>query len=186
MNLSDIIAATIAFARDHQSWAPAIVFALGFVESLAFLSLLVPSTVILLAIGGIFGAGGLAFMPLLIAGGIGASLGYALSYWLGRYFHEPILKAWPFSRYPDMVERAHRFFERYGVFSVFLGHFFGPVRAVIPVIAGVAQMREGPFQLANIPSGFAWAFLVMAPGYFATSSSEMRPVWEFLRKLAGE
>ena len=137
MDLSNIIEATISFTREHEKWAPVIVFALGLVESLALLSLLVPSTIILLGIGGLFGASGLPFWPLLVSGGIGACVGYTLSYWVGRHFHEPILRNWPFSRYPAMVERSERFFERYGVFSVFLGHFFGPVRAVIPVVAGV-------------------------------------------------
>ncbi len=185
MTLSGAIEAIIAFTRDHQAWAPAVVFALGFVESLAFLSLLVPSTVILLGISGLFGASGLAFTPLLLAGGIGASGGYAVSFWLGRHYHEPILQAWPLRRYPGMIERAERFFARFGVFSVFLGHFFGPVRAVIPVIAGIARMPEAKFQAANIPSGFLWAFFVMAPGYFATAASEMQPFWDLLRRLAG-
>ena len=185
MDLSNIIEATISFTREHEKWAPVIVFALGLVESLALLSLLVPSTIILLGIGGLFGASGLPFWPLRVSGGIGACVGYTLSYWVGRHFHEPILRNWPFSRYPAMVERSERFFERYGVFSVFLGHFFGPVRAVIPVVAGVAGMTEFRFQLANIPSGFLWAFLVIAPGYFSTQSDQMKPFWDSVKSLAG-
>ncbi len=184
MDLDTLIAATIEFTHRHQAWAPAIVFVFGFLESLAFLSLLVPSTVILLGIGGLFGASSLNFWPLLVAGGVGASLGYAISYWIGRRYQEPILRAWPFSKHPDMVARSHRFFQRFGIFSVFLGHFFGPVRAVIPVIAGVSAMRERDFQIANIPSGFLWAFFVIAPGYFATSA-EAKSFWDFIRSWGG-
>lgn len=183
MTITSMIDATIAFVRAHQGLAPAIVFLLGFLESLAFLSLLVPSTAILIAISGLFGAGGLAFEPLVIAGGLGASLGYAISYWLGLYFHEPLLRRPPFSTHPEMVARGERFFARYGLFGVFLGHFFGPVRAIIPVLAGIARMPALPFQLANVPSGFLWAFFVMAPGYFATASGEMAPFWRWLRAL---
>jgi len=52
------------------------------------------------------------------------------------------------------------------VFGVFLGHFFGPIRAVIPVIAGMAAMRQIPFQIANISSAFLWAGGVIVPSFF--------------------
>jgi membrane protein DedA with SNARE-associated domain len=185
MTLAALVDAAIAYSREHQAWVPALVFVLGLLESLAFLSILVPSSVILLSIASLFGAAGLRFEPLVIAGGLGASLGYAISYWLGLYFQGDILKLWPFSRHPAMVERAERFFRRFGVLSVFLGHFFGPVRAVIPVLAGSAKMGALPFQIANVPSGFLWAGLVMAPGYFATSSSALTPFWNTLRSWAG-
>jgi membrane protein DedA with SNARE-associated domain len=52
---------------------------------------------------------------------------------------------------------------------VFLGHFFGPIRAVIPVIAGMAAMRQIPFQIANITSAFLWAGGVIAPSFFGVA-----------------
>jgi membrane protein DedA with SNARE-associated domain len=47
---------------------------------------------------------------------------------------------------------------------VALGRFFGPIRAVIPLVAGVFGVRRLPFQVANIASGLAWAFILIAPG----------------------
>ena len=52
------------------------------------------------------------------------------------------------------------------MFGVFLGHFFGPIRAVIPVIAGMYSMRQIPFQIANISSAFLWAGGVIVPSFF--------------------
>jgi len=48
----DALATTLLdIIRAHHAWAPFIVGALAFAESLAFLSILVPSTVLLLGIG---------------------------------------------------------------------------------------------------------------------------------------
>src|SRR5579862_9143748 len=50
--------------RQHQVSAPALVFVLAFAESLAFVSLLLPATAILLGVGGLIGAADIAFWPI--------------------------------------------------------------------------------------------------------------------------
>ncbi len=155
----------IEFVRTHESWAPPVVFLLAFGETLAFLSLLLPATVILLAIGGLIGASGIQFLPVWIAGVVGSILGYGISYFIGLYFKDDIEKIWPFSRYPEMIPRGKTFFEKYGAYGVFMGHFFGPLRAVVPVVAGMYAMPQIPFQVANILSAFVWATGMLAPGF---------------------
>ena len=49
------------FVREHEAWAPPIVFALAFGESLAFISLLVPAWAALVAIGALVGVSGIEF-----------------------------------------------------------------------------------------------------------------------------
>lgn len=164
--LNEYVDATVKFVQANQIWAAPIVFALAFGESLAFVSLILPSTVFLVAIGGLLGASGINFWPVWIAAGIGGSLGYAISYWIGLHFKDSIDRIWPFTRYPDLLPRGQRFFDKYGAFGVFLGHFFGPVRAVIPVVAGMYAMRQLPFQVANISSAFLWSAGVLAPTTF--------------------
>ena len=165
MSLHEFTETVIAFTRAHQAWAAPIVFALAFGESLAFLSLLLPATVILLAIGGMIGASGIQFLPVWIAAVTGSILGYALSYWIGLYFKDDIVKIWPFSKYPDMIPRGQAFFHKYGAFGVFLGHFFGPLRAVVPVIAGMYAMPQLPFQIANVLSSALWSTGILLPGF---------------------
>ncbi len=156
----------IEFVRTHEAWAAPIVFLLAFGETLAFLSLLLPATVILLAIGGLMGASGIDFLPVWIAGVVGSILGYGISYFIGLYFKNDIEKIWPFSRYPDMITHGKTFFEKWGALGVFLGHFFGPLRAVVPVVAGMYAMPQIPFQVANILSAIVWATGMLAPGFF--------------------
>lgn len=167
MTLVEFADTVAAFVRDNRAWAAPITFALAFGESLAFLSLLLPATVILAAISTLLAASGFDVMSLWdvwLAAGLGGSLGYALSYWVGLYFKDDVQHVWPFSRNPEWLPKGKAFFDKWGALGVFFGHFFGPVRAVIPVVAGMYAMRQLPFQVANITSAFLWAFGVLAPG----------------------
>ena len=154
----------IEFVRHNQGWAAPIVFVLAFAESLAFISLIAPATVILWGIGALIGAAGLAFWPIWFAAAIGASLGDWLSYWLGFHFHDKIEKMLPLTKYPDLVPRTHALFAKWGVAGVFIGRFFGPLRAIVPLVAGTVRMPFLPFQLANWSSAFVWATVTLAPG----------------------
>jgi membrane protein DedA with SNARE-associated domain len=69
MEFHDYVEQVIAFLRDNAAWAPPIVFALAFGESLAFISLLVP------AWGALLGPNGINFWPAWLAGTLGAALG---------------------------------------------------------------------------------------------------------------
>jgi len=164
--MHDFVNTVVAFVQAHQAWAAPVAFALAFGESLAFISLVLPATIILVTIGGLLGASDIDVWPIVIAAGVGGALGYSASYWIGLYFKESINSYWPFRAYPGMMRRGQIFFDKYGVFGVFLGHFFGPIRAVIPVIAGMAAMRQLSFQIANISSAFLWAGGVIAPSFF--------------------
>jgi membrane protein DedA with SNARE-associated domain len=164
MDFETLKTTTIDFVRDHQAWAPVIVGVLAFCESLAFLSLLAPATVILLGIGALIGGMGLAFWPIWLGAVIGASLGDWVSYEFGRYFGKGVRNIWPLSRHPEMVDKAERFTARYGVWGIFLGRFFGPLRAIVPLVAGIFEMPRVLFQAANVASAMVWAFGLLAPG----------------------
>jgi membrane protein DedA with SNARE-associated domain len=157
------------FVRLHGEWAAPIVFVLAFCESLAFISLLVPATVLLWGIGALIGASGLDFWPIWLAAALGGGFGDWLSYWLGYHFHRQIAQSWPLSRHPTLIPRAHALFEKWGAPGVFIGRFFGPLRAVVPLVAGASRMSPLPFQLANWLSAVVWATTTLAPGAFGVS-----------------
>jgi membrane protein DedA with SNARE-associated domain len=155
------------FIRAHQAWAPAIVFVLACGESLAFVSLLLPATVILVGAGAMVGASGIAFWPIWTAAVAGAFVGDWISYWLGYRFKDPIGLMWPLSRHPDWLPRGHAIFAKWGAFGVFFGRFFGPLRCVMPIVAGICEMPWLLFQIANFLSAVVWATGVLAPGALA-------------------
>src|SRR6185503_50532 len=55
-------------------------------------------------------------------------------------------------------------FARHGGKSVFFGRFLGPVRAVVPVIAGMTNMPASHFYVMNVLSAFGWAAVHLVPG----------------------
>ena len=157
--------AVLGFVRTHQTWSAPIVFALAFGESLAFVSLILPFWGILVGIGTLIGAAGsFDFWSILIAASIGAALGDWLSYWLGWHYHAQIAGMWPLKNYPELLPRGERFFRRFGAWAIVFGRFSGPLRASIPIIAGAVRMPNWLFQLANWPSAFLWAAVLLIFG----------------------
>lgn len=166
MSLNEITHTIMQFIETHQVWSLPIIFLLAFGESLAIISLLVPATAILLGAGALIGTGVISFVPVLVAASLGAIIGDLISYWLGKHYHQQVIASWPLNKYPKIVFRAEQFFQRYGTFGVFIGRFFGPLRAVVPLIAGTMHMPATKFNIANVASAPIWAFVLLAPGAF--------------------
>jgi membrane protein DedA with SNARE-associated domain len=160
----DDVAQLLDFIKAHSDWAALVMFVTAFGESFAFLSLLFPGTTVLVAAGTLLSAGTLPYTSILIGAILGAVLGDSVSYWLGRNFGGGIARVWPFSRHPELLSRGILFFERHGGKSVFIGRFFGPVRAVVPLAAGIMQMPRGRFWLANVISALVWAPMLRLVG----------------------
>jgi len=164
MGIAEIANSVIEFVRDHQAWAAPVVFLLAFGESLAFLSLMVPGWAALVGIGALMGASGISFWPVWIAGGIGAALGDWVSYWFGYRYKEHVAQMWPLSKYPEILPRGEAFVRDWGVPSIFIGRFFGPLRASVPLAAGIFEMSYWPFQIANFVSALLWSGVLLLFG----------------------
>ncbi len=152
------------FVREHEMWAAPIMFALAFGESLAFISLLIPAWSILVAIGALIGSSGISFWPIWIAGALGAAFGDWLSYWIGFKLEKTVYHIWPLSRHPDLIPKGETFVKKWGVLGVFIGRFFGPLRASVPLVAGIFAMPYWQFQFANFTSAFVWAAVLLTLG----------------------
>ncbi|HEX6440607.1 MAG TPA: DedA family protein [Stellaceae bacterium] len=162
--MEDLAQPLLDYIRAHSDWAAAVMFVTAFGESFAFVSLAFPGTTVLIAAGTLMAAGTLPYGSVLVGAVLGAVLGDSVSYWIGRRFGSGIARLWPFSRNPDMLPSGIRFFERHGGKSVFIGRFFGPIRAVIPLAAGLMQMPSGRFWFANVTSALVWAPMLLFVG----------------------
>jgi len=161
----DAVAQSIAdFVQTHQVWATPVVFALAFAESLAFISLLVPAWAALVAIGVLIASNDLSFWPVWIAASLGAALGDWLSYWIGLKLEHTVAHIWPLSRHPDLIPRGEAFVKKWGIPGIFIGRFFGPLRAAVPLVAGIFEMPYWQFQVANFSSAFVWAAVLLTVG----------------------
>lgn len=164
MHLETYTAPILDWVRANQGWAPFVVAALAFGESLAVVSVLIPATVVLVGIGALIGGAGLEFWPIWAGAAAGAFLGDWVSYEVARHFGPSIQHSWPLNRQPELVARTERLMRRYGAWGVFGGRFFGPLRALVPLVAGIFEMPRPLFQAANVASALVWAMLLLAPG----------------------
>lgn len=182
MTFADVTSAVLEFVRHNHNWAALIVFVLAFGESLAFVSLILPFWAMLVGIGTIIGAADpLIFWTIVIAAGTGAALGDWVSYWLGYHYHAQIQSMWPLKSHPGLIENGHKFFAKWGVWAIVLGRFSGPFRASVPIVAGVTEMPQVKFQIANWASAYLWAFVLLYPGTFLAqwwnTLLQFMPLW---------
>ena len=164
MDIHAIVQDTVDFVRTNQAWAVPVVFALAFGESLAFISLLIPAWGALVAIGSFIGSSGIKFWPIWVSASLGAAFGDWLSYWIGLKLEHTVAHVWPLSRHPDLIPRGEAFMKKWGMPGIFIGRFFGPLRASVPLIAGIFEMPFWRFQLANFSSAFVWAAVLLTIG----------------------
>jgi len=171
--MADLFQDLLAWVSANPGWAHLSVFLVALVESLAIVGLIVPGVVMMVGAGALVATGALDFWLVCGWAVAGAVAGDGLSYWLGRHYQERLKTAWPFSRYPESLDTGVRFFEKYGGKSVAFGRFVGPVRAVIPLVAGMMGMSTGRFLAANILSAAVWAPAYLLPGIVFGASLEL-------------
>lgn len=148
----------------NPTWAGLAVFVISLSESLAIVGLFIPGVAVMFGIGALIATGALDLWATLAWAVAGAIVGDGLSYWLGYHYKDALRERWPFRRYPALLARGERFFQRHGGKSVIFGRFVGPVRPVIPVVAGMLGMPPGRFLLVNVISALAWAPAYTLPG----------------------
>jgi membrane protein DedA with SNARE-associated domain/membrane-associated phospholipid phosphatase len=171
--LENLLHQALAWIGQHPGWAYALIFFVAMSESVAILGMIVPGVVLLLGAGALITTGAIAFWPAFAAASAGAVTGDGLSYAIGRHFDRHIRGIWPFTRFPDQLDQGVAFFERYGGWSVVLGRFFGPSRAVVPLVAGMMRMPAQRFYLANILSGVAQILVYLIPGMIFGASLKL-------------
>ena len=152
----------VEFMRANQEWAIPIVFLVAFCECVAFLSWLVPATVFFTAFGAVAGASGLN-LDSALTGGDGGRRHRLLAVLLGGTDARARASATSgrSTRTRSCSTAGHAFFEKWGFASILIGHFFGPMRAVIAIVAGIVNMPFVSFQIANWLASAAWAFSLL-------------------------
>lgn len=157
----------------HPHLAGLAVFAIVLAESLAVVGLLLPGTLLIFTFGTLVGGGSMDFVSTYAWALSGALLGDGISFWLGWIHRQRIRTTWPFSRFPAVLERGIGFFRRYGGHSVLFGRFFGAVRGIVPLVAGMAGMPPGSFVGVSLLAAALWVPVFLAPGVLFGASLEL-------------
>ena len=185
--VNETAADLIAFITENARYAGPLIGLLAFVESLIVVGMFVPAIPLMVAVGGLIATGALDPVSVLAWAIVGSVLGDWVSYAIGRGIGPSVYRRRPLSNHRAAVARARLFFRRFGFAAVFLGRFFGPVRATIPLVAGVMQMPQRSFQLANVASAAIWVPAMLAPGYLAGAHLPMQSLegWQAMALGAG-
>jgi membrane protein DedA with SNARE-associated domain len=119
-----------------------------------------------------FGAG--AFVVMALAGTLGYLVGAIIGWWIGLRGGRPLLERrgrW-FHITPQSLERAERWFDRWGNVGVLVGRLTPVVRSFVSIPAGVFGMPFAPYTILTLIGSAIWAFAIAGAGYGLGSSYE--------------
>jgi len=110
----------------------------------------------------------LGLVPMIILGGIGATIGtsilYLIALKLGRVV---LLRYLKYVKVNDKkLERVEIWFEKYGDKAVFLGRMVPVMREMISVPAGLLKMKIPKFMLYTFAGSCVWSTVTILSGYY--------------------
>jgi membrane protein DedA with SNARE-associated domain len=103
---------------------------------------------------------------------LAAIVGDSVGYEVGRYAGPRMLRARMLDRHRDRIDGARTLLARRGSVAVFLGRSVAFFRAVMPALAGMAQMPYRRFLVANAGGGIVWGVATVLLGFLAGNSYE--------------
>jgi membrane protein DedA with SNARE-associated domain len=126
--------------------------------------------------------GGTAMQAFLLGGwwgAVGCTLGSIVSYALGAWGGRPLVERYGkyFLVYEDDLEKADRWFERWGDWAAFISRLLPIVRTFISFPAGVVRMNFPRFTIYSFVGSFIWCGLLALGGYYFGEH------WEELRAI---
>ena len=162
--MNDLLQTLLDWIALHPYAFNTAVFCIALMESLVILGLLIPGAALLFGAGALIATGALPIYPILFWTIAGAICGDFLSYFLGHHYHQRLRVMWPFKRYPDLVNNGMDYFFRHGGKSVFMARFIGPLRPIVPAIAGMMNMTTARFIVIDVIACILWAPVYILPG----------------------
>ena len=115
-----------------------------------------------------------AYLAIALAGTIGYTIGAVGGWAIGLYGGRPYLERhgrWLHLN-EEKLERAERWFDRWGEWATFLGRLTPVVRSFVSIPAGVFEARLGPYTLLTLLGSAIWCFAFAGAGYLAGESWE--------------
>jgi membrane protein DedA with SNARE-associated domain len=100
------------------------------------------------------------------AGTVGYTLGSVLGWAIGLYGGRPYLERhgrWLHIT-PDKLDKAERWFDRWGDWAVLVSRVTPVVRSFISIPAGIAEMRLGRYTVLTFLGTLPWCFGIAAAG----------------------
>lgn len=152
--------------------------ALFFLLAVGILALPVPEETLMVIAGVLMHHGKLQIPHTIIAALFGSICGITASYFLGRTAGHYLIH-----RYgkwlgigPTQIDRGHRWFERFGKWTLFVGYFIPGIRHFTGFFAGMTELSFREFALFAYSGAVLWVSTFLSIGYF--SGGYWLPIFE--------
>ncbi|MDQ2702707.1 MAG: VTT domain-containing protein [Pseudomonadota bacterium] len=160
----------VAWIGAHPVAAGGLIFLVAFCDALAVVGIVVPALPLLFAVGALVGLGHVSGPYALACAALGAMVGDALSFWIGRKWGPQLREHWPFRRYPQFIDRGEALFRKHGTKSIVIARYIGAVRPFVPAVAGMLRMPLRRYLPPSIFAAITWAAVFLAPGWIFGAS----------------
>ncbi|MFC7301295.1 bifunctional DedA family/phosphatase PAP2 family protein [Cognatiluteimonas weifangensis] len=160
----------VAWISAHPVAAGGLIFLIAFCDALAVVGIAVPALPLLFAVGALVGLGHVSGPYAIACAALGALLGDALSFWIGRRWGPHLREHWPFRRYPQLLDRGEALFRRHGSKGIVIARYVGAVRPFVPAVAGMLRMPLRRYLPASAFAALTWAAAFLAPGWLFGAS----------------
>jgi len=154
------------------TWIVAAIGAGGYVGVAALMAvesacIPLPSEVIMPFAGYLASTGRFSLVLAALAGAVGCNIGSTVAYLVGSMGGRAWIERWGprvFIHTQDL-ERADRFFARFGSAAVLIARMLPVVRTFIALPAGIVRMRQLPFQIYTFVGSFIWCYALAYIGF---------------------
>ena len=157
------------FVNNYGPWVYVLLFVIVFAETGLVITPFLPGDSLLFTAGAVAASTAGALDPLtaalvLVAAAIlGDTVNYSAGHFIGpRVFRKP--RSLLFN--PEHLQRAHRFYEKYGGKTIILARFIPIIRTFAPFVAGIGSMSYVRFLIYNVTGALAWVALLVGAGYW--------------------
>jgi membrane protein DedA with SNARE-associated domain len=147
------------------SFIVAVISAAGYLGVVALMAIEsacipLPSEVIMPFAGYLASVGRFSLIGAATAGALGCNVGSTIAYLVAAYGGRTAFERW--GAYVlvshEELERAEKFFARYGAVTVFVGRLLPVIRTFISFPAGLARMPMLKFQFYSFVGSWPWCF----------------------------
>jgi len=141
-----------------------------FTEVGLFLGFVLPGDTLVLTAGVFAREGKFALSSAIIVIALAAVAGDNLAYYIGyRLGPKVFTKPDSLLLRKSHIDRAEKFYKKYGSKTVLIAHFFPVIRSFSPLLAGVGKMKYQKYLFFDVIGDIAWSIIVTLLGYYVAS-----------------
>lgn len=139
-------------------------------ETSILLGLIVPGdSIVLIASSGVQGP--IEWIAMIVVVIVGALIGESIGFGIGHWFGNHIRGSWITRRLGEQrIESAQHFLARRGGIAVFLSRFLPVLHSIVPLVAGMSEMRYRTFMAWTLPACILWSSVYVSVTAFAAAS----------------